>query len=120
LKLSQFFLKIRSFLLGNNCRFGNLNFQQQNFNTQSTNDVVKISGTLTEGGTLNVINIGAAAFTNGDSFKLFQSGSCSGAFAAYILPLLGPNLEWRTTTLNGSGVIIVGPLISPTIRPGRS
>jgi autotransporter-associated beta strand protein len=80
-----------------------------------TNNVVKISGTLTEGGTLNVTNIGVANLTSGDSFKLFNAGSYSGSFAAYVLPPLGPNLAWNTSTLKINGFISVAPLTSPLI-----
>ena len=42
-----------------------------------TNNAVKITGTLFEGGTLNVTNIGLATLTNGDSFKLFSAAGYS-------------------------------------------
>jgi rhamnogalacturonan endolyase len=80
-----------------------------------TNNTLKVSGTLTEGGTLNVTNIGPAALTNGDSFKLFNAGTYSGAFAADVLPPLGSGLAWNTSALNSSGVISVISLTSPAI-----
>jgi autotransporter-associated beta strand protein len=80
-----------------------------------TNNNTKVSSTLTEGGTLNVTNISATPLSNGDNFKLFNAGSYSGAFAAYVLPPLGPNLAWKTSTLNSNGVISVVPLTSPSI-----
>ena len=80
-----------------------------------TNDAAKITGTFTEGGTLNVTNIGAAALTNGDSFKLFNAASYSGAFAGYVLPPLGSRLAWKTSALGASGLISVVPLTSPAI-----
>ena len=46
-----------------------------------TNSVAKIFGALTNGGTLIVTNIGAAALANGNSFKLFNAASFNGAFA---------------------------------------
>jgi hypothetical protein len=80
-----------------------------------TNNTLKVSGTLTGGGTLNVTNIGPAALTNGDSFKLFNAGTYSGAFAADVLPPLGSGLAWNTSALNSSGVISVISLTSPAI-----
>jgi len=80
-----------------------------------TNNAAKVSGTLTEGGTLNVTNIGAANLTNGDSFKLFNATGYSGSFAGFVLPPLGPNLAWRTTTLGTNGVISIVTLTPPVI-----
>ena len=80
-----------------------------------TNDAAKVSGTLTEGGTLNVTNIGAATLANGDSFKLFSAAGYSGSFAGFVLPPLGPNLAWRTTTLSTNGIISVVTLTPPII-----
>jgi autotransporter-associated beta strand protein len=80
-----------------------------------TNNAAKITGTLFEGGTLNVTNIGAATLTNGDSFKLFSAAGYSGSFAGFVLPPLGPNLAWKTAMLNSNGVISVGPLTPPVI-----
>jgi autotransporter-associated beta strand protein len=72
-----------------------------------TNNAVKVSGNLTEGGTLNVTNIGALALADGDSFKLFNAGSYGGAFANMILPPLPAGLGWNTNGLNTSGVLSV-------------
>ena len=80
-----------------------------------TNNAAKISGTLFEEGTLNVTNTGAATLTNGDSFKLFSAGNYSGSFAGFVLPPLGPNLAWKTSTLATNGVISIGPLTPPVI-----
>jgi autotransporter-associated beta strand protein len=80
-----------------------------------TNDAVKISGTLTEGGTLNVTNIGVTALTNGDSFKLFKATSYAGSFAGFVLPLLTGKLVWNTHTLNNSGTLSVVMLTPPNI-----
>ena len=79
-----------------------------------TNNAVKISGTLVEGGTLTVTNIGGA-LANGDSFKLFNAANYSGAFAGFVLPALTGNLVWNTNTLKTSGTLSVVTLTSPTI-----
>jgi rhamnogalacturonan endolyase len=78
-----------------------------------TNNAVKISGTLIEGGTLNVTDLGIGTLTSGDSFKVFNAGVYSGAFTDFVLPPLGSNLAWKTSTLSGSGVISVVPLSPP-------
>ena len=80
-----------------------------------TNNAANISGTLAEGGVLNVTNIGAAAFIAGDSFKLFISTNYSGAFAGYVLPPLTTNLVWNTNTLNLSGTLSVAAYLPPVI-----
>jgi autotransporter-associated beta strand protein len=79
-----------------------------------TNNAAKLTGTLTEGGTLNVTNIGGTLI-KGDIFKLFSAAGYSGSFAGYVLPPLGPNLAWRTTTLSTNGVISVVTLTPPII-----
>jgi len=80
-----------------------------------TNDMVKISGTLTAGGTLNVTNIGAGAFANGDTFKLFNVVGYSGSFTGFVLPPLMGNLVWNTNTLKNSGTLSVVALAPPRI-----
>jgi autotransporter-associated beta strand protein len=84
-----------------------------------TNNAVKITSTLFEGGTLNVTNIGLATLTDGDSFKLFSAAGYSGSFAGFVLPPLGTNLAWNTTTLHSNGVISVVTLTPPTISGVR-
>ena len=72
-----------------------------------TNTAVNVTGTLAEGGTLVVTNIGASALTNGDSFKLFKAGTYSGAFSGFVLPSLPAGLGWNTNNLAASGVLSV-------------
>jgi autotransporter-associated beta strand protein len=83
--------------------------------TPLTNSAVKVSGTFTEGGTLNVTNFNATTFVVGDSFKLFNAGSYSGAFTSFVLPSLSGNLVWNTYGLNVSGTLSVVTLSSPTV-----
>ena len=71
-----------------------------------SNDLVNVVGTLTEGGTLTVNNIGSALVA-GDTFKLFAIGSQSGNFGVTNLPTLSTPLVWNTTQLGLSGVIAV-------------
>lgn len=83
--------------------------------TPLTNDVAKIHGPLTNGGVLIVTNIGAVVLSNGDSFKLFNAASYSGAFAKVILPSLPVGLGWNTNALNTTGTISVIVAAKPFI-----
>jgi len=78
-----------------------------------TNDIAKVSGALTYGGTLIITNIGVSALASGDTFKLFSASSYSGTFANVILPPLGANLAWNANGLNTSGVIAVVTSVLP-------
>lgn len=81
-----------------------------------TNDAVKITGTLTESGTLNVSNANATAFAAGNSFKLFSAANYSGSFANFVLPSLTTNLVWNTTRLNMDGSLWVVSTVSPDLN----
>ena len=80
-----------------------------------TNDTVKVSGTLTEGGTLNISLIGGASLASGDNFKLFNAGNYAGTFSSYVLPPLNSGLVWNTNTLKISGTLSVVVLTPPVI-----
>lgn len=80
-----------------------------------TNDIAKIFGALTNGGTLVITNTGVATLTNGDSFRLFDAASYSGGFATIQLPALSNGLAWVTNSLNTNGTISIVALTSPTI-----
>ncbi len=84
-----------------------------------TNSAVKVSGTLAEGGTLQVTNANSSTFVAGDSFKLFNAGTYSGAFSNVILPPLSAGLAWNTSGLNQSGTLSVVTLSSPIISSVR-
>ena len=80
-----------------------------------TNDTVIVAGTLTEGGTLNVTNIGGA-LAAGDTFQLFSAANFAGAFISFILPALtSTNLVWNTNLLNINGTLSVAAYAPPTI-----
>jgi hypothetical protein len=82
-----------------------------------TNDVAKVFGALTNGGTLNVTNIGVTALAAGDSFKLFNATSYSGSFATVKLPPLPAGLGWNTNNLNIGGALSVVVTAKPVIGP---
>jgi PKD repeat protein len=71
-----------------------------------SNDVVNVLGTLTEGGTLTIINVGAP-LVGGDTFKLFTLGTKFLDFAVTNLPPLAGTLVWDTSQLGSSGIISV-------------
>ena len=79
-----------------------------------TNDAVIVAGTLTEGGTLNVTNLGGA-LTNGDTFQLFSAANFAGAFNNFVLPALTANLVWNTNLLNINGTLSVAAYAPPVI-----
>ena len=87
-----------------------------------TNDLVRVLGSLTNGGTLVVTNITTNAFWVGDSFKLFNAASYNGSFATVILPALGSGLAWNTNGLNTNGTLTVirtgPPVFDPLVRLG--
>jgi rhamnogalacturonan endolyase len=87
-----------------------------------TNALVKISGPLTAGGTLNLTNIGTAALATGDRFNLWTADNYAGAFANLVLPPLPANLAWNTNALNLNGTLSVvaapGPVIGPVSISG--
>ncbi len=72
-----------------------------------TNDIARIYGNLTAGGTLIVTNLGGSALAAGDSFPLFKAASYMGSFNALVLPPLDANLVWNTSALLTNGTLAV-------------
>ncbi len=68
--------------------------------------LVLSSGTLTYGGALTVVNIGAALQLN-DTFDLFDASAFAGSFSPITLPSLPTGLAWDTTQLTVDGTIRV-------------
>ncbi|MCG3147255.1 MAG: hypothetical protein PCFJNLEI_00694 [Verrucomicrobiae bacterium] len=83
----------------------------------ASNDLVQVTGILTYGGTLNVVNIGGVLVA-GDTFKLFEFGTQNGSFASLILPGLNPGLAWDTTQLLEFGQLTVIPEPSAFVLVG--
>jgi alpha-galactosidase len=77
-----------------------------------TNDLLRVGGTLGYGGTLVVTNSGANPLSAGDSFKLFNAPSYSGAFARITPAMPGSGLAWNTSGLT-NGILAVVPAASP-------
>lgn len=93
-------------------------------NGSEANDAVYTSGTITYGGTLNLVNISGAPLAAGNSFQIFTAASYSGSFASVTPATPGPGLAWDLTQLN-SGIInvVTGPsqpvVSSETISGGN-
>ena len=68
--------------------------------------LVVLSGTLTNGGSLTVTNLGGT-LAAGDSFSLFNAGAYSGGFTNVTLPALATGLVWNTSQLGVNGSIRV-------------
>jgi autotransporter-associated beta strand protein len=81
-----------------------------------TNDLAKIIGALTNGGTLIVTHVDPPPLALGDSFKLFDAASYSGSFANVVLPSLDPGLAWNKAFLNTAGTISVAAVTPPLIE----
>jgi len=77
-----------------------------------TNDVLQAGASITYGGTLILVNLGAP-YQAGDSFKLFNAGSYLGAFSAVQPATPGPGLRWNLSALNTAGTITVA-----SVQPG--
>ncbi len=74
-------------------------------------DNIISSNNIALNGTLVVTNLGVAAFTNGQTFVLYQSlVGISGNFTATNLPSLSGNLAWAWTPASGTlSVVYAGP-----------
>jgi len=72
-----------------------------------TNDVAKIYGRVSLGGTLIVTNAGGSALAAGDVFRLIDCTNFSGSFAGVQLPALAAGLAWNTNGLTTNGTVAV-------------
>lgn len=77
-------------------------------NGSGTNDVIQAGGNLSYGGTLSLVNLGAAPLAAGDAFKLFNAaGTYTGAFASLVPATPGDGLLWDTNSLSVDGTLKV-------------
>ncbi len=87
---------------------GSTNLFKLNPGASPANDSVIGLTSVTFGGRLVVTNIGTGSLAVSNSFQLFNAGTYNpGAFAAYELPALAPDLGWDTTRLGVDGTIKV-------------
>lgn len=81
--------------------------------TAGTNDVLKVNGVLTYGGTLALTNL-SGTLTNGAKFKLFNAATYAGAFTNLTPAIPAVNFAWSTNGLtNGTLNIVLSPTPSP-------
>lgn len=73
----------------------------------TTNDIVRVLGTLTYGGSLLVSNITANPLAAGDAFTLFNAAGYAGGFSQISPPIPGPSLVWDASGLASNGVLRV-------------
>ena len=74
--------------------------------SSGTKDLVNVSGTLTYGGLLSIINLGST-FTNGDSFKIFNATTYAGSFSSIHVPVLPVGQDWIVSNLTVNGTISI-------------
>jgi len=72
----------------------------------SNSSITIVSGSLTNGGTLVVSNMGPE-LVSGDSFQILHASGYIGAFTGMSLPVLSAGLVWNTNSLVVNGTISV-------------
>jgi hypothetical protein len=82
----------------------------------AANDLTVVSGNLTLGGTLALVNVSTNTLVAGDSFSLFNCMNCSGGFADITPITPGPGLLWDTSALVSSGTLKVMTGTLPTFH----
>jgi hypothetical protein len=73
----------------------------------NANDIISSTGTITFNGTLNIDNIGTAAFAPGDSIQIFKAAKYAGAFKTIVPETPGEGLAWDVSDLTTRGVLKV-------------
>jgi PKD repeat protein len=91
---------------------GSTTIMKLNKGQTPSNDVLTVSGTTTEAGTLTINNVGAA-LVGGDTFNLFALGAKSGDYTVTNLPALTGTLTWNSSQLGSQGIISV--VLPPSI-----
>lgn len=79
-----------------------------------TNDLLNATGAISYGGSLSVSHLGPDALAAGDSFKLFNGASYSGAFTNLTLPAIDPAYFWTNRlALDGTLAVLLVVSITP-------
>jgi autotransporter-associated beta strand protein len=85
-----------------------------------TNDVARVAGVLTFGGTLTLTNL-SGTLAAGDSFMIFSAASFLGSFTNISPVIPDVNLAWNTNNLiNGILNIVASPTPPPLIGAVRT
>lgn len=82
-------------------------------------DLLVSSGLLTYGGTLEIVNLGAA-LQAGDTFNLFDAASFTGSFSSITLPTLADGLAWKVGALSLDGTLMVVQVPGIVAQPQNS
>lgn len=77
-----------------------------------TNDLMQGMSSITYGGTLQ-LNLSGDALAAGDTMKLFNATTYSGAFVTIVPASPGTGLVWNTSTLVTSGTLSVASAVNP-------
>ncbi|MDB6017167.1 MAG: Alpha-galactosidase [Pedosphaera sp.] len=78
----------------------------------NTNDVLRCNGSITYGGTLNLVNLGGP-ITAGKTFKLFYGASYPGSFSSIVPATPGAGQTWDISALGTTGTIKVVAVPTP-------
>jgi autotransporter-associated beta strand protein len=110
-------LPLGTMIISNSLTLGNGStaYMRVQKNNTVTNNVAKLFGTISEGGTLNVSNANGSTFAPGDHFKLFDAAGYGGSFANYVLPSLTGSQAWSTHRLNLDGTLWVVSTVPPVM-----
>lgn len=108
---------IGTLTFGNNLTLTSASISQMEISKNpAANDLVAVSGILTSGGTLDVVNTSIEALVAGDNFQLFTAASYSGAFNGFDLPALEDGLAWNASQLAVDGRLWVVSINPPVIN----
>lgn len=80
-----------------------------------TNDLVRVHGMLTFGGTLKVLPPVNGSLAAGDTFKMFDASEYAGSFSLLDLPLIDAALKWESNFLAVDGTLRVASKWEPVI-----
>lgn len=93
-------------------------------NGSGVNDALTATGgSITYGGTLNLVNVNAAPLAAGNTFQIFNAGNLTGAFATITPATPGAGLAWNTNQLSAGIISVVStvvpqPVINSTVVSG--
>ncbi|HUC85535.1 MAG TPA: hypothetical protein VL970_10115, partial [Candidatus Acidoferrales bacterium] len=79
-----------------------------------TNDALQADGSISYGGTLELVNISGSPLALGDSFQVFNAASYSGAFASIIPSTPGAGLAWHLS--DGQISVVAGQPVINSVK----
>lgn len=86
-------------------------------NGSGNNDALTAAGgSITYGGTLNLVNVNAAPLAAGNSFQIFNAGNLTGSFASITPATPGAGLAWNTSQLSSGIISVVATASQPAIN----